>query len=129
MEVVPCLLLCIPLYCAFRGNRCVRPYTAGTHVRRKKGKFQHIGVFFRLAVWYTRLNKSGLGGVLMKKRTPKRNAFISMGMIAFGSILLLVGAKTSQSYKINYWEILGFIVIVCGIICYLVTVRCPYCGQ
>ena len=39
MAVVPCLLLCIPLYCAFRGNRCVRPYMAGTHVRRKKDRF------------------------------------------------------------------------------------------
>ena len=25
MEVVPCLLLCTPLYCAFRVNRCVCP--------------------------------------------------------------------------------------------------------
>ena len=50
MAVVPCLLFCIPLYCAFRTNRCVRPYTARTHVRRKKGKFWHIGVVFRLAV-------------------------------------------------------------------------------
>ena len=56
MEVVPCLLLCIPLYCAFRVNRCVRPYMAGTHVRRKKGRFLHIGVFFRLSVWYTRFS-------------------------------------------------------------------------
>ena len=37
------------LYGAFWGNRCVR---------RKKGKFWHIGVFFRFAVWYNRLNKS-----------------------------------------------------------------------
>ena len=35
---VPCLLLCIPLYCAFRVNRCVRPYMAGTHVRREPAK-------------------------------------------------------------------------------------------
>ena len=27
------------LYGALRANRCVRPYMAGTHVRRKKGKF------------------------------------------------------------------------------------------
>ena len=58
MEVVPCLLLCIPLYCAFRVNRCVRPYMAGTHVRRKKGRFLHIGVFFRLSVWYTRFSST-----------------------------------------------------------------------
>ena len=56
MEVVPCLLLCTPLYCAFRVNRGVRPYMAGTHVRRKKGRFLHIGVFFRLSVWYTRFS-------------------------------------------------------------------------
>ena len=31
---------------------------AGTHVRSKKEKFLHIGVFFRLTVWYTQLNKS-----------------------------------------------------------------------
>ena len=35
------------LYGAFWVNRCVR---------RKKGKFLHIGVFFRMVVWYTRLN-------------------------------------------------------------------------
>ena len=64
MEVVSCLLLCIPLYCAFRVNRCVRAYMAGTHVRRKKGKFWHIGVFFRLVVWYTRLNKSKFVGAI-----------------------------------------------------------------
>ena len=57
MKVVPCLLLCVSLYCAFQVNRCVRPYMVGTHVRRKNGKFLHIGVFFRLAVWYTRLRK------------------------------------------------------------------------
>ena len=56
MEVVPCLLLCIPLYCAFRVNRGVRPYTVRTHVRRKKGRFLHIGIFFRLSVWYTRFS-------------------------------------------------------------------------
>ena len=39
MAVVSCLLLCIPLYCAFRVNRCVRVYMAGTHVRKKKGRF------------------------------------------------------------------------------------------
>ena len=47
-----------PLYCAFRVNRCVRAYIVGTHVRSKKEKFLHIGVFFRLTVWYTQLNKS-----------------------------------------------------------------------
>ena len=56
MAVVSCLLFCIPLYCAFRVNRGVRPYMAGTHVRRKKGRFLHIGVFFRLSVWYTRFS-------------------------------------------------------------------------
>ena len=40
------------------GNRYVRAYMAGTHVRSKKEKFLHIGVFFRLTVWYTQLNKS-----------------------------------------------------------------------
>ena len=38
MTVVSCLLLCISLYCAFRTNRCVRPYMVGTHVHRKKGR-------------------------------------------------------------------------------------------
>ena len=42
MAVVPCLLLCFSLYCAFQANRCVRPYMAGTHVRSKKEKFWHI---------------------------------------------------------------------------------------
>ena len=34
----PAFLLCISLYCAFRTNRCVPPYMAGTHVRKKKGR-------------------------------------------------------------------------------------------
>ena len=57
MEVVPCLLLCIPLYFAFRVDRSVRPYTARTHVRRKKGKFWHIAVVFCQAVWYTQASE------------------------------------------------------------------------
>ena len=57
MAVVPCLLLCIPLYFAFQVNRCVRPYTARTHVRRKKGKFWHIAVVFCQAVWYTQASE------------------------------------------------------------------------
>ena len=40
----------VPPICVFRVNRCVRPYTARTHVRRKMSKFWHIGVVFRLAV-------------------------------------------------------------------------------
>ena len=47
-----------PLYCTFRVNRCVRPYTVRTHVRRKKGRFLHIGIFFRLSVWYTRFSST-----------------------------------------------------------------------
>ena len=39
-----------PPICVFRVNRCVRPCTARTHVRRKMSKFWHIGVVFRLAV-------------------------------------------------------------------------------
>ena len=57
----------VPPICVFRVNRCVRPYTARTHVRKKMGKFWHIGVVFRLVVWYTRLNKSEVicgGGLL-----------------------------------------------------------------
>ena len=68
MTVVSCLLLCgikfalcelgRPPIWRIGGNRCVRAYMAGTHVRSKKEKFLHIGVFFRLTVWYTQLNKS-----------------------------------------------------------------------
>ena len=56
--VVSCLLLYIPLYCAFQVNRCVRPYMTGTHVRRKMAKFHYIGVFFHGGVWYTRLSST-----------------------------------------------------------------------
>ena len=57
MAVVPCLLLCIPLYFAFQVDCSVRPYTARTHVRRKKGKFWHIAVVFCQAVWYTQASE------------------------------------------------------------------------
>ena len=55
-----------PLYCTFRVNRCVRPYMAGTHVRRKKGRFLHIGVFFRLSVWYTRFSSTNRNLLLLR---------------------------------------------------------------
>ena len=80
MKVVPCLLLCVSLYCAFQVNRCVRPYMVGTHVRRKNGKFLHIGVFFRLAVWYTQLNKSEFKEVLLcaRRRNPTELGWIPL---------------------------------------------------
>ena len=53
MAVVSCLLLCIPYIVRFGS---ISAYVR-MHVRGKKGKFLHIGVFFRFAVWYTRLNK------------------------------------------------------------------------
>ena len=55
-----------PLYCTFRVNRCVRPYMAGTHVRRKKGRFLHIGGFFRLSVWYTRFSSTNRNLLLLR---------------------------------------------------------------
>ena len=54
MEVVPCLLLCIP-YIACFGSIAAYART------QEKGKFLHIGVFFRLAVWYTQPNKLKTG--------------------------------------------------------------------
>ena len=56
------------LYGALESNRCVRPYMVGTHVRRKKRKFRHIGVFFRFAVWYTQLDKSEVVEVIINEK-------------------------------------------------------------
>lgn len=51
------------LYGALRANRCVRPYMAGTHVRRKKGKVLTYRGVLSAGVWYTRLNKSEVNGM------------------------------------------------------------------
>ena len=37
-------------------GQSLRTSIHGRYVRRKKGRFLHIGVFFRLSVWYTRFS-------------------------------------------------------------------------
>ena len=49
----------------------------------------------------------------MKKRNPKKNLVISWIVMGIGALLAMV----------------GFLVIVSGIVCHFVTVKCPYCGH
>ena len=50
MEVVLCLLRLSPYIARFGSIAAYVRTQVRTHVRKKKGKFWHIGVFFRLVV-------------------------------------------------------------------------------
>ena len=65
----------------------------------------------------------------MKKRTPEKNSIISWIIIGIGTLLAVIGAMTTQEYKVNLFLAIGFIVIISGIIYHLLMVRCPYCGH
>ncbi len=65
----------------------------------------------------------------MKKRNPKKNLVISWIVMGIGALLAVAGAVTAQEYRLNLWLLIGLLVIISGIICHFVTVRCPYCGH
>ena len=53
----------------------------------------------------------------------------SWKIIGIGTLLTIIGAMTMQEYKINLCLVIGFLVVVGGIIYHLAKVRCPYCGH
>lgn len=65
----------------------------------------------------------------MKKHNPKNHLIISWRVLGIGALLAIIGAMTTQEYKINLCLMIGFLVIVGGIVYHLVMVRCPYCGH
>ena len=65
----------------------------------------------------------------MKHRNPEKNLINSWIIIGIGALLVVIGAMTSQEYKMNLCLVVGFLVIVGGIIYHLVMVRCPYCDH
>lgn len=65
----------------------------------------------------------------MKKRNPKKNLIISWIIIGIGTLFALIGAMTVQEYKVNLCLVIGFFIIIAGIVYHLVMVRCPYCNH
>lgn len=65
----------------------------------------------------------------MGKWNPKKNSVISWTMMGIGVLLAVAGAVTVQEYKLNFWLLLGFLVVIAGIIYHIVMVKCPYCGH
>lgn len=65
----------------------------------------------------------------MKERTPERHSIISWIILGIGTLLAIIGAMTTQEYRVNIWLLAGAIVIVAGIVYHLVWVRCPHCGH
>ena len=69
------------------------------------------------------------GGIDVKQRNPEKNLIISWLVIGIGTMFALIGAMTMREYKVNLCLVIGFLVIVAGIVYHLLTVRCPYCGH
>ena len=65
----------------------------------------------------------------MKKKNPQKNSIISWIMIGTGILLAIIGAVTTQNYKLNLWIWVGFLAIIIGIVYHLMMVKCPYCGH
>lgn len=61
-------------------------------------------------------------------KNPEKNLIRSWIIIGIGTLFAIIGAMTTQEYKVNLWLVIGLLVIVSGIIYHLVMVRCPYCG-
>ena len=65
----------------------------------------------------------------MKNESPKKNSIISWIILGIGALLAVIGALTTQEYRINLCLIIGGLIVVAGIVYHLVWVRCPYCGH
>ena len=65
----------------------------------------------------------------MKNESPKKNSIISWIVLGIGALLAVIGAMTTQEYKVNVLLIIGGLIIVIGIVYHLLLVRCPYCGH
>ena len=65
----------------------------------------------------------------MKNESPKKNSIISWIILGIGALLAVIGALTTQEYRVNLCLIIGGLIVVAGIVYHLVWVRCPYCGH
>ena len=65
----------------------------------------------------------------MKNESPKKNSIISWIILGIGALLAVIGALTTQEYRVNLCLIIGGLIVVAGIDYHLVWVRCPYCGH
>ena len=65
----------------------------------------------------------------MKNENPKKNSIISWIILGIGAFFAVIGAMTTQDYKVNLLLIIGGLIVVVGIVYHLLLVRCPYCGH
>ena len=65
----------------------------------------------------------------MKNESPKKNSIISWIILGIGALLAVIGALTTQEYRVNLCLIIGGLIVIVGIVYHLVWVRCPYCGH
>ena len=65
----------------------------------------------------------------MKNNNPKNNSIISWIILGTGALFAVIGAMTTQEYKVNLLLIIGGLIVVAGIVYHLLLVRCPYCGH
>ena len=65
----------------------------------------------------------------MKNESPKKNSIISWIILGIGALFAVIGAMTTQEYRVNLFLIIGGLIVVVGMVYHLVWVRCPYCGH
>ena len=65
----------------------------------------------------------------MRNESPEKHCSISWIILGIGALLAVIGAMTTQEYRINLLFIIGGIIVVGGIVYHLRMVRCPYCGH
>ena len=65
----------------------------------------------------------------MKIDSPQKNSTISWIILGIGGLIAVLGAMTTQEYRINLLLIIGGLIVAAGIVYHLAMVRCPYCGH
>ena len=65
----------------------------------------------------------------MRNESPEKNSVISWIILGIGALLAVIGAMTTQEYRVNLLLIIGGLIVLCGIAYHLIMVRCPCCGH
>ena len=61
----------------------------------------------------------------MKIDSPQKNSTISWIIMGIGVLIAVLGAMTTQEYRINLLLIIGGLIVAAGIVYHLAMVRCP----
>lgn len=65
----------------------------------------------------------------MCNKSPEKHITKSWIIMGIGALLAVIGAMTMQEYRVNALLVIGFLIVIIGIIYHLAMVRCPYCGH